>query len=222
MGDEKVGQAEPLLKLLADGPFIPLRALDIAEQCGNALSRAHQMNVIHRDLKPENILIVQRRDRRDYVKLLDFGIAKILDAPSLTGSQQIFGTPGYIAPEYIQSTDIDGRADIYSMGCILYEMVTGALPFDYEYPGDLLVKHVTEAPVKPSVRHADVHPAMEVFILRCLAKDPDERFRDAFHFNAELRAVAEVYAYADGEERFINDFAAAWSKVMMLDRFDVK
>ncbi len=182
---------EPLLKLLADGPFIPLRALDIAEQCGNALSRAHQMNVIHRDLKPENILIVQRRDRRDYVKLLDFGIAKILDAPSLTGSQQIFGTPGYIAPEYIQSTDIDGRADIYSMGCILYEMVTGALPFDYEYPGDLLVKHVTEAPVKPSVRHADVHPAMEVFILRCLAKDPDERFRDAFHFNAELRAVRE-------------------------------
>ncbi|MEC7524588.1 MAG: protein kinase [Myxococcota bacterium] len=182
---------EPLLRVLADGPLLPLRALDIAEQCGNALSRAHQMGVIHRDLKPENILIVQRRDRRDYVKLLDFGIAKILDAPSLTGSQQIFGTPGYIAPEYIQSTDIDGRADIYSLGCILYEMCTGALPFDYEYPGDLLVKHVTEPPVKPSVRHAEVHPAMEAFILRCLAKNPDERFRDAFHFNAELRAVRE-------------------------------
>ena len=182
---------DQLLKLLEDGPLPPLRALDIIEQCGNALARAHQMGVIHRDLKPENILIVQRKSRRDFVKLLDFGIAKILDAPSLTGSQQIFGTPGYIAPEYIQSTDIDGRSDLYSLGCILYELITGALPFDYEYPGDLLVKHVTEQPIRPSVRLPGVEPAMEAFILRCLAKNPDERFRDAFHFIAELRAVRE-------------------------------
>ncbi|MBX3269458.1 MAG: protein kinase [Sandaracinaceae bacterium] len=182
---------EPLLKLLSDGPMAILRALDIAEQCANALARAHQMGVIHRDLKPENILIVQRKERRDFVKLLDFGIAKILDAPSLTGSQQIFGTPGYIAPEYIQSTDIDGRADLYSLGCILYELVTGALPFDYEYPGDLLVKHVTEPPVRPSLRHPDVDPSVEEFLLRCLEKNPENRFRDAFHFNAELRALRE-------------------------------
>ncbi len=182
---------DPLLSYLAQGPFAPLRALDIAEQCAGALGRAHQMGVIHRDLKPENILLVQRKERRDFVKLLDFGIAKILDAPSLTGSQQIFGTPGYIAPEYIQSTAIDGRADIYSLGCILYEMVTGALPFDYEYPGDLLVKHVTEPPIRPSVRHPLVDPPVEELILRALAKDPAERFRDAFHFNAELRKVRE-------------------------------
>lgn len=182
---------DSLLKLMAGGPFPPLRALDMTEQCGNALARAHQMGVIHRDLKPENILIVQRKDRPDFVKLLDFGIAKILDAPSLTGSQQIFGTPGYIAPEYIQSTEIDGRADIYSLGCILYEMITGALPFDYEYPGDLLVKHVTEPPIKPSKRFATVEPVVEEFILRCLEKDPDQRFRDAFHFTAELRKVCE-------------------------------
>ena len=182
---------EPLLKLLSDGPLPVLRALDIAEQCANALSRAHQMGVIHRDLKPENIIIVQRKERRDFVKLLDFGIAKILDAPSLTGSQQIFGTPGYIAPEYIQSTEIDGRSDLYSLGCILYELITGALPFDYEYPGDLLVKHVTEPPIRPSVRHPGVEPAVEQFVLRCLEKDPEERFRDAFHFNSELRALRE-------------------------------
>ncbi len=183
---------DPLLKVMGtEGPFSSLRALDVIEQCANALARAHQMGVIHRDLKPENILIVQRRDRRDFVKLLDFGIAKILDAPSLTGSQQIFGTPGYIAPEYIQSTDIDGRADLYSLGCILYELVTGALPFDYEYPGDLLVKHVTEPPVLPSERLASVDPPMEAFILRCLEKDPAERFRDAYHFLAELAAVRE-------------------------------
>ena len=182
---------EPLLRLMGEGPFAPVRALNIAEQCASALSRAHQMGVIHRDLKPENILIVQRKDRQEFVKLLDFGIAKILDAPSLTGSQQIFGTPGYIAPEYIQSTDIDGRSDLYSLGCILYELITGALPFDYEYPGDLLVKHVTETPIRPSDRLAGIAPPVEEFILRCLEKNPFHRFRDAFHFNAELRALRE-------------------------------
>ncbi|HEY8430042.1 MAG TPA: protein kinase [Sandaracinaceae bacterium] len=188
---------ESLLSYMAKGPFPALRALDVAEQCASALGRAHQMGVIHRDLKPENVLLVQRKDRRDFVKLLDFGIAKILDAPSLTGSQQIFGTPGYIAPEYIQSTEIDGRADLYSLGCILYEMVTGALPFDYEYPGDLLVKHVTEPPVRPSERLPSVEKPVEDFILRALAKDPAQRFRDAFHFNAELRKVRELLGPAE-------------------------
>ncbi len=183
---------ESLLKAMGAGPFAPLRALDIAEQAGSALARAHQMGVIHRDLKPENMILVELRDRKDFLKILDFGIAKITDAPSLTGSQQIFGTPGYIAPEYIQSTAIDGRADLYSLGVILYELVTGALPFDYEYPGDLLVKHVTETPFKPSARKADVPAPMEAFILRCLQKNPDERFRDAFHFLDELRATREL------------------------------
>jgi serine/threonine protein kinase len=183
---------EPLLRVMASQvPFPTARAFDLVEQIAGALARAHQMGVVHRDLKPENILIVQKRDRRDFVKILDFGIAKILDAPSLTGSQQIFGTPGYIAPEYIQSTNIDGRADLYSLGVILYEMVTGALPFDYEYPGDLLVKHVTEAPIPPSKRRRSVPLPVEQLVLRCLEKDPADRFRDAHHFLAELRAVRE-------------------------------
>ena len=182
---------EPLLDALVDAPFAPGRALHVAEQIGTALGRAHQMGVVHRDLKPENVLLVPTREVNDEVKILDFGIAKIMDAPSLTGSQQIFGTPGYIAPEYIQSTAIDGRADLYSLGVILYEMVTGALPFDYKYPGDLLVKHVTERPVPPSERHPTVEPAMERLILRCLEKDPSNRFRDAYHFLEELEATRE-------------------------------
>tara|TARA_B100001750_G_scaffold223161_2_gene213164 strand:- start:151 stop:1947 length:1797 start_codon:yes stop_codon:yes gene_type:complete len=182
---------EPLLEAMAHTPFVPQRALHIAEQIGAALGRAHQMGVVHRDLKPENVLLVPTRDQDDEVKILDFGIAKIMDAPSLTGSQQIFGTPGYIAPEYIQSTAIDGRADLYSLGVILYEMVTGALPFDYEYPGDLLVKHVTERPVPPTERLGSVEPAMERLILQCLAKDPSDRFRDAYHFLEELQATRE-------------------------------
>lgn len=181
----------PLLRSLNEAPFETERALHYAEQIGAALGRAHQMGVVHRDLKPENILLIPRKDGFDAVKVLDFGIAKILDAPSLTGSQQIFGTPGYIAPEYIQSTDIDGRADLYSLGVMLYEMLTGALPFDYEYPGDLLVKHVTEKPVPPSTRHPDIEPALEAFILRCLEKQPEDRFRDAYHFVAELSALRE-------------------------------
>jgi serine/threonine-protein kinase len=181
---------ESLLKALVDAPFSPQRSLDIVEQIGTALARAHQMGVVHRDLKPENVILVPRKEGGDFVKVLDFGIAKILDAPSLTGSQQIFGTPGYIAPEYIQSTAIDGRADLYSLGVILYEMVTAALPFDYEYPGDLLVKHVTEPPIPPRQR-AEVDPAIEGFILRCLEKDPRDRFRDAYHFLEELRTTRE-------------------------------
>ncbi|MBX7195502.1 MAG: protein kinase [Sandaracinaceae bacterium] len=182
---------ESLLKAMGEGPFPPLRALDIAEQAASALARAHQMGVIHRDLKPENLLLVQRRDRPDFVKLLDFGIAKLTDQPSLTGSQQIFGTPGYIAPEYIQSANIDGRSDLYSLGVILYEMVTGALPFDYEYPGDLLIKHVTEPPIRPSLRRPGLPAPIEELVLRCLEKTPEKRFRDAFHFLEELRACRE-------------------------------
>ncbi|MCB9600465.1 MAG: protein kinase [Sandaracinus sp.] len=183
---------DSLLRVIgSDAPFEPMRALHIAEQTASALGRAHQMGIVHRDLKPENVLVVRRKDGRDFVKLLDFGIAKILDAPSLTGSQQIFGTPGYIAPEYIQSTAIDGRADLYSLGVLMYEMVTGALPFDYEYPGDLLVKHVTEQPIPPSEREPTVEPALEKLILRALEKDPARRFRDAYHFLEELRLARE-------------------------------
>lgn len=178
-----------LSELLRQGPLPLSAALDIASQCADALGQAHRVGVVHRDLKPENILIVQTPTRNDFVKILDFGIAKIFDVPSLTGSQQIFGTPGYIAPEYIQGTGMDGRADLYSLGVILYEMVTGALPFDYEYPGDLLVKHITDAPIPPGARCDDVPPVIERFVLRCLAKNPDERFRDAAHFLHELAAV---------------------------------
>ncbi len=181
-----------LLRVIGDeAPFEPFRALHIAEQTASALGRAHQMGIVHRDLKPENILLTRRGDDDDFVKLLDFGIAKILDAPSLTASQQIFGTPGYIAPEYIQSTSIDGRADLYSLGVLLYEMVTGSLPFDYEYPGDLLVKHVTEPPIAPSRRDPSVPPALEALVLRALEKEPSRRFRDAYHFLEELRRVRE-------------------------------
>ncbi len=182
---------DSLLSAMAAGAMPALAVLDLAHQVGSALARAHQMGVIHRDLKPENILLVPRKDALPHVKLLDFGIAKIMDAPSLTGSQQIFGTPGYIAPEYIKGNELDGRADLYSLGVILYEMATLALPFDYEYPGDLLVKHVTDLPVPPRQRRPEMDPSLEELILRCLEKDPDHRFRDAYHFVDEVARCRE-------------------------------
>ncbi len=175
----------------AEGPFAPARALDIVEQIAAGLVRAHQMDVIHRDLKPDNVIISEDDDGGESVKVLDFGIAKLLDAPSITGSQQIFGTPGYIAPEYIQSAQIDGRADLYSLGVILYEMVTGSLPFDYRYPGDLLVKHVMDPPMPPRARRPEVPVELERLVLRCLEKAPDERYADAL---ALLSDVGEVRA----------------------------
>ncbi|MEZ4326724.1 MAG: protein kinase [Polyangiales bacterium] len=182
---------DSLLSAMANGPMSAPQVLDLALQVGSALARAHQMGVVHRDLKPENILLVPRKGAFPHVKLLDFGIAKIMDAPSLTGSQQIFGTPGYIAPEYIKGNELDGRADLYSLGVILYEVATLALPFDYEYPADLLVKHVTDPPVPPRKRRPEVDACLEALILRCLEKDPDARFRDAYHFIEEVGRCRE-------------------------------
>jgi serine/threonine-protein kinase len=178
-------------------PFAPARALAIADQIASGLARAHQMGVIHRDLKPENVQLVDGDEGADFVKVLDFGIAKIVDAPTLTGSQQLFGTPGYIAPEYIQSNDIDGRADLYSLGVLLYEMVTGALPFDYQFPGDLLAKHVSEPPVPPRTRRPELPQSLDALILQALEKRPERRFRDAYHFRDDLRRVAESLSEGD-------------------------
>ncbi|MFW5926392.1 MAG: serine/threonine-protein kinase [Myxococcota bacterium] len=179
-------EGTPLLSIMGRGRLPIDQGLHIAAQVAGALGTAHRHGVIHRDLKPENILLTCRDGDPRFVKVLDFGIAKILDAPSLTGSQQIFGTPGYIAPEYIQSNAIDGRADVYSLGVILYELITGALPFDYEYPADLLAKHVTEEPIPPHVRDPAVPPEIDALLLRCLCKDPNERFDDCEQFLREL------------------------------------
>ena len=185
-------QGESLLAALQPGAMPWPRGVKIAIQVASALARAHQMNVIHRDLKPENIMLVPEF-REDAVKLMDFGIAKMVDLPALTFSEQLFGTPGYIAPEYIQSANIDGRSDLYSLGVILYEMVCAALPFDYEYPGDLLVKHVTEQPIPPSERHRGVEKPVEELVMRCLRKKPDERFLIATNVPPELtNSYAEI------------------------------
>ncbi len=186
---------ESLLAAISRGPLALRRALDITRQVASGLGRAHQMEVIHRDLKPDNVLLIPRDDRRDQVKLLDFGIAKLLDQPALTLSNKVFGTPGYIAPEYATGGAITPRTDLYSLGVVLYEMVTGALPFDVEHLGELMLKHVMEAPVPPRKRVPSIPEAVERFVLRCLEKQPERRFENAHalveHIDALRRELAD-------------------------------
>ncbi|MBK8693957.1 MAG: serine/threonine protein kinase [Deltaproteobacteria bacterium] len=180
---------ESLLAAITRGPLALRRSLDIARQIASGLARAHQMNVIHRDLKPDNVLLIPRDDRRDQVKLLDFGIAKLLDQPSLTLSNKVFGTPGYIAPEYATGGALTPRTDLYSLGVVLYEMVTGALPFEVEHLGELMLKHVMEAPIPPRARLPSIPEPIERFVLRCLEKQPERRFQNAFELIEQIDAL---------------------------------
>ena len=180
---------ESLLAAIARGPLALRRALDITRQIASGLARAHQMEVIHRDLKPDNVLLIPRDDRRDQVKLLDFGIAKLLDQPSLTLSNKVFGTPGYIAPEYATGGAITPRTDLYSLGVVLYEMVTGSLPFEVEHLGELMLKHVMEAPIPPRARVPSIPEPIERFVLRCLEKQPERRFQNAHELIEHIDAL---------------------------------
>jgi serine/threonine-protein kinase len=165
---------------IQEGRFDWRRAARIAIQMSSALARAHQMGIIHRDLKPENVLIVKDDGGRDIVKLTDFGIAKIMDMPSLTFSEQLFGTPGYIAPEYVEGIVSDERADIYSLGVVLYEMITGTLPYEWEGQADLLLKPLTHPPIPPSARVGMLPPGLESLLLSMLARRAEDRPADAF------------------------------------------
>ena len=176
-------EGESLLVAIQRGRLSWPRALRIGMQVSSALARAHQMGVIHRDLKPENILLVKRTPddtESEHVKLTDFGIAKVMGEPSLTMNEQLFGTPGYIAPEYVGGLGIDGRSDIYSLAVVVYEMITGVLPFEGRGQSELLLKPLTSAPIPPSHRIEGLPADLESLLLRCLARDPNERPHDAF------------------------------------------
>ena len=171
------------------------------------------MGVVHRDLKPENILIVKpvrdpgspeepgdgysRAAGTDIVKLTDFGIAKIIDAPPLTFSEHLFGTPGYIAPECVEGTPVDRRTDVYSLGVVLYEMLTGSLPFDAR-GADLLTAPFTSAPIPPSARTKGILPELESLVLQMLSRNMDDRPADAFVVQEVLADLRDARAVPAG------------------------
>ncbi len=159
------------------------RACRIALQICGSLQEAHDLNIIHRDLKPENIMLVKRGGESDIVKVLDFGIAKIMakggtsSGPALTAGNEIFGTPEYMSPEQIRGDTLDNRSDIYSLGVILYRMLSGVQPFDAPSPIAVLTKHLTASP--PPLAAPDgmrkIPSELVSLVLSCLSKKPEER-----------------------------------------------
>jgi serine/threonine protein kinase len=193
-------QGESLLSALKRGPMAWDRVVRIGAQIASALARAHEAGVIHRDLKPENVLLLEEPTVQDdlkpamvSVKLTDFGIAKILDAPALTFSEQMFGTPGYIAPEYIEGAKADGRSDLFSLGVLMYEAMSGSLPWEAKGQAELLLRPLTVAPIPLSQRIADVPPEVDALLLELLAKRPEDRPPDAFVVHDVLLDVLRRY-----------------------------
>jgi serine/threonine-protein kinase len=156
-------------------------AVDIIVQVAQGLDAAHQQGVVHRDLKPANIMLVETRPGRHHVRLLDFGIAKWLDedGPGLTQAGMVFGTPEYMAPEQARGERVDARTDVYALGAILYELVTGRPPFTGTNKMRVMHCNANEPPPPPSTLApaGAVPPGLEAVILRCLAKRPEERFQ---------------------------------------------
>ena len=190
-------EGESLLVTIQRGRVAWPRALRIGMQVASALARAHQMGIIHRDLKPDNILLEKRSTEdsdADHVKLTDFGIAKVMGEPSLTLNEQLVGTPGYIAPEYVGGLGVDGRSDIYSLAVVVYEMITGVLPFEAKGQSELLLKPLTSPPIPPSHRIDGLPPDLESLMLRCLARDPAERPHDAFAVHDAFGDIVRRFA----------------------------
>ena len=199
-------EGRSLREVLSTGHLELGRALHIVRQIASALWRAHGLGIVHRDLKPENVMLVRRDDDPDFVKVLDFGIAKVpvgslvgehkASGQALTQLGMVYGTPEYMAPEQALGQVVDARADLYALGAMTFEMITGARPFDHESKVTLLGMHVTAPIPSMSARApaANVPPEVEAIVTRLLAKESSDRFSDAKELIELLDAVAERLA----------------------------
>ena len=169
------------------------RAIAMSKQIAEGMSAAHRAGIVHRDLKPENIFITRRDGVDDFVKLLDFGIAKMANAQNrITRAGTIFGTPHYMSPEQASGSEVDPRTDVYSLGVILYEMLSGRVPFDAENPMGLLTQHMYAEPTPLTQLESLPQPisgALDAVVLKCLAKKPEDRYASMSDFAADLNRV---------------------------------
>src|SRR6478752_2570240 len=179
----------PLSAELARGPMPIQRAVDILEQMGAALARAHDLGVVHRDLKSDNILLTARGGRKDFVKILDFGLAALAHDPRLAPKGAVFGTPEYMSPEQARGEQAGPQSDLYALGVLFFEMLTGQLPFRAGDRETLLEMQRTAQAPRPTSVKKDCHPVAERIVLRLLEKDPRKRYRDGHHLLEELKAL---------------------------------
>jgi serine/threonine-protein kinase len=174
---------------IAKGPMPIARAVDILEQMCAALSRAHDLGVVHRDLKSDNIMLTVRGGRQDYVKILDFGLAALARDPRLAPKGAVFGTPEYMSPEQARGEDAVAASDLYALGILFYEMLTGQLPFRSGDRDTLLDMQQNGRPSPPTRLRNDLPEAAERIVLTLLEKDKERRFRDGHHLSDELKAL---------------------------------
>ena len=160
-------------------------AVSIAKQVCEGLAEAHRLGVVHRDLKPGNIMI----DKEGNARIMDFGIARSLAVKEMTGEGVIVGTPEYMSPEQVEGQEVDQRSDIYSLGIILYEMVTGTLPFGGNTPLSIAMKHKLEAPRDPSELVSQLPDNLSRLILKCLEKNREKRYQNAEELRRELEKI---------------------------------
>ncbi|NLP28685.1 MAG: Stk1 family PASTA domain-containing Ser/Thr kinase, partial [Clostridia bacterium] len=151
------------------------RAIDIAIQITKALDCAHRNNIIHRDIKPQNILLTEE----GIVKVTDFGIAKASSNVTITNSNKVIGSAHYFSPEQARGNYVDTRTDIYSLGIVIYEMVTGRLPFDAESPVTIALKHLQDTAIPPIELNSSIPSGLNTLILKCMEKDPNNRYQSA-------------------------------------------
>src|SRR6187431_518566 len=187
-----------------DGPIPVERAIPILIQVCGALQEAHELGIVHRDLKPENIFLCKQGGMVDYPKVLDFGLAKVTERQMQPGSiiltqeGMVFGTPEFMSPEQAQGKTLDARSDIYSLAVILYEVLTGKLPFSARTPMEYIQKHVMEPAIKLNERVAErkFPKGLEEVLARALAKKRDERYQTAADFAESLRPFGGAAAAA--------------------------
>jgi eukaryotic-like serine/threonine-protein kinase len=168
-----------------EGALLPERAAEIAFDIAQALHRAHSGGLVHRDIKPSNIMITSGAQ----TKVTDFGIARAVAADgeqTVTQTGMVIGTASYLSPEQAQGNPVDARSDVYSLGCVLYEMLTGSPPFQGESPLAIVYKHVREDPPPPSHANPDVPQALDAIVMKALAKNPDNRFSSAQEMKEDL------------------------------------
>jgi len=159
--------------------------ISFAKQMCEGLAQAHKLGIVHRDLKPSNIMI----DREGHVRIMDFGIAQSHSTKRITGTRMMVGTPEYMSPEQAEAKEVDNRSDIYSLGVLLYEIVSGQLPFDGETPISVILKHREEIPQDPKEIRTQTPKSMSLLILKCLEKDREKRYQNMDELFADLEKI---------------------------------
>src|SRR5213082_2237245 len=181
--------------IVSRGPAPVNVPIDYVRQILAALRFAHRHGIVHRDIKPHNVLV----DAEGRLKVTDFGIARA-GASQMTEAGSIIGTAQYLSPEQAKGAPVDQTSDLYSIGVVLYELLTGVVPFTGDTPVEIAMKHLSSPPEPPSAKRADVPRDLDLVVMRALAKDPSERYQSAEEMDADLRRIARGAAVSPATE----------------------